>query len=92
MKNTRIRAFCRRCKHEAEFRRYTPHHRWHLVVTLLTVGLWAVSWLSVCLGAWFRPWRCQRCGWHDPQLQPPGSLRSVRKPDGVGPDPLTPAL
>ena len=73
MRTTRIRAYCRHCKHDQEFVRYTPHHAWHLFATIFTIGLWAVSWVAVCIGAWFRPWRCKACGWHQPQL----SMHSV---------------
>ena len=66
--------------------RYTPHHGWHLVVAVLTIGLWLVSWISVCIGAWFRPWRCKVCGWHEPQLKPPGSSALAPKAAGTGPE------
>lgn len=37
-------------------------------MTVLTLGLWLVSWVAICFGAVFRPWRCTHCGWHDPQF------------------------
>ena len=89
MKRNHIRAFCRRCKHEQEFVRYEPHHRWHLFTTLLTGGLWVVSWLSVCVGAWFRPWRCKGCGWHDPQLNPPVERTHPPRSARLTPEPST---
>jgi len=41
----------------------------HLFLTIVTGGLWLVSWASIFLGHQLRPWRCQQCGWHKPLLR-----------------------
>lgn len=63
----RVRAFCYRCDHIQLFKRYYPDHRWHLLLSILTAGLWLVSWASVIVIARVHPWRCQRCDWHLPR-------------------------
>lgn len=45
------------------------HHGVHLLFSILTLGLWAVSWLSIYLGQHFRPWRCEHCRWHKPEFR-----------------------
>ncbi|MEI9894708.1 MAG: hypothetical protein WDN28_12665 [Chthoniobacter sp.] len=38
----------------------------HLFLTVITCGLWLVSWASIFLGHQLRPWRCPQCGGHKP--------------------------
>lgn len=38
----------------------TPNHFLHLVLTVLTGGLWLIVWF--CLAAVNRPYRCPNCG------------------------------
>src|SRR5436189_6107268 len=68
MNSARIRAYCRQCKHQQYFVRYAPNHLFHLALTILTAGLWVISWIAVSIGSWLRPWRCKHCGWHEPQF------------------------
>jgi len=73
MKKDTMRAYCRRCRHQQIFVRAQMHHGVHLFFSILTLGLWAVSWLAIYLGKIFRPWRCEHCGWHKPEfLDEPG--------------------
>jgi hypothetical protein len=65
--NDRLRAYCVRCRHVQLFRRIEPEHGCHAMLTLITAGLWLVSWLSVVLVARLSPWRCPRCEWHLPR-------------------------
>jgi len=44
-------------------------HCRHLVLTILTAGLWSISWLILCVGKALRPWRCSVCGWHKPEFR-----------------------
>ena len=69
MKKDKTRAYCRRCRHEQTFVRARMHHGVHLLFTVLTLGLWGVSWLSIYLGQLFRPWRCEHCRWHKPEFR-----------------------
>ena len=80
MKKDKIRAYCRRCRHEQTFVRAQMHHGVHLLFSVLTLGLWAVSWLSIYLGQIFRPWRCEHCRWHKPEFRGSGD---EPEPEGV---------
>jgi hypothetical protein len=53
------------------FERAQVHHGLHLLVTLLTLGLWSISWIAACIGQWMRPYRCKHCGWHHPRHRVP---------------------
>lgn len=68
MQTQRTRAYCRRCKHAQSFERGAVNHRLHLLLTILTLGLWSISWVAITLGNIFKPWRCKHCGWHDPEF------------------------
>jgi hypothetical protein len=41
------------------------------VLSVLTAGLWIISWIALCIGKVMRPWRCEHCGWHKPEFRPP---------------------
>ena len=40
----------------------------HALLTLFTLGLWAVSWISITLGVRMRPWRCRHCNCSEPDF------------------------
>ena len=69
MTKQQIRAHCRQCKHEQLFERIRVNHPLHALLTIVTLGFWGISWISLMIGAWFRPWRCHHCGWHDPEFR-----------------------
>jgi len=64
-----IHAYCARCRHQHVFVPSPVNHRFHLILSLFTLGLWLVSWAAVCIGNVLRPWRCERCGWHKPEFR-----------------------
>ena len=66
MKRDRIRGFCPRCRHQQIFQRVHIQHGLHLFLSVVTLGLWLVSWLSIYIGCRVRPWRCVQCNWHRP--------------------------
>jgi hypothetical protein len=73
-----MRAFCKRCKHTQDFVRIRPNHKFHVALAILTGGLWLISYISICIGARFRPWRCKHCGWHHPSkhdIEPDAELK-----------------
>jgi hypothetical protein len=76
MKKDKTRAYCPRCRHTQIFVRAKMHHGVHLLFSVLTLGLWAVSWLSIYLGQHFRPWRCEHCRWHKPEFRDGGAEES----------------
>lgn len=70
MRKQKVRAHCPRCRHQQLFIRATINHPLHLLMVLITGGLWLVSWMAVCIGNLMRPWRCEHCGWHKPEFGP----------------------
>lgn len=52
--------YCRACQQNTRVSRQRPSHLLHLVLTILTVGLWGWVWLFVSMFG--RPWRCDQCG------------------------------
>jgi hypothetical protein len=67
-RRNRLHAYCSRCRHKQVFVRAANNHLLHLFLTVLTGGLWLVSWVAVCIGKSRRPWRCEHCGWHEPEF------------------------
>jgi len=53
---------CKRCGHRQLFKRQPIHHGVHFLLTVLTCGLWGISWLAVILGRGHRPFHCDQCG------------------------------
>jgi len=52
--------FCKSCEERRKLFRKGSNHVLHLILTLLTVGLWAIVWLGVSIK--FGGWRCDTCG------------------------------
>jgi len=67
----KVRAHCPRCRHIQPFIRASINHPLHLAVTVVTGGLWSVSWLALCIGKLRHPWRCEHCGCHSPDFRVP---------------------
>jgi len=82
MKKDTIRAYCPSCRHHQTFVRVKTNHWAHLALSVLTCGLWLVSWGAVCLGVLLRPWRCEHCGWHKPEFRvhPPTAEKGAEQP------------
>jgi predicted RNA-binding Zn-ribbon protein involved in translation (DUF1610 family) len=71
MPKERVRGFCPKCGHEQVFQKGEIHHGVHLLLSILTLGLWLVSWLAILIGHRLRPWYCPQCGWHTPLFHEP---------------------
>lgn len=54
--------YCRLCKRQVLVRQETPNHTVHVLITLLSCGLWGIVWLALTLMALGNPWRCSNCG------------------------------
>jgi hypothetical protein len=69
MKPDKIWAHCLRCGSTQRFVRAPTNHRLHGMLTVLTLGLWGVSWLAIVI--WHRvwPWQCKNCGFNEPDLE-----------------------
>jgi hypothetical protein len=63
MREDSVRAFCPVCKHRQTFERGHVNHVLHLVLSVITLGLWLVSWVAVVIGSRCWPWSCTQCGW-----------------------------
>ncbi len=53
--------FCPTCNIERKFHRDGVNHVLHLVLGILTGGLWLVSWLALTIGHYYEPWTCNSC-------------------------------
>jgi len=87
MRSDRIRGYCPHCGHHQLFEKSEIHHGVHLFLSIITVGLWLVSWISIVIGHKLRPWRCQQCGWRTPLFVgrelTEGREKAVKAPEGV---------
>lgn len=52
--------FCQQCNKPSVVFRQGTNHVLHLILTLITFGLWAIVWLGVAVK--FGGWRCAECG------------------------------
>ena len=53
--------FCDVCGREMTFYRRTIDHKLHFILSILTGGLWLVSWLSLILLRNEEKWTCTNC-------------------------------
>jgi hypothetical protein len=68
MNPDKVWAYCPHCKHTQRFVRMEILHWVHAILTVVTCGLWAVSWAALVIGQRFIPWRCKHCGWSYPDF------------------------
>jgi hypothetical protein len=61
---------CENCKAETKFFRPKINHPFHLVLSLLTGGLWLISYGALLLGHRMQPWTCSNCD-HKQHYHPP---------------------
>lgn len=52
--------FCKQCNAPRPVFRKGTNHILHLLLTILTAGLWLLVWIGVAVK--FGGWRCQQCG------------------------------
>ncbi len=76
MERTGFRAHCPHCRGESIFIHARVSNRRHLVLTVLTGGIWFPVWAALLLGKCLRPWRCGVCGWHKPEFRKTGQSRT----------------
>lgn len=52
--------FCKKCNDNRKVMRKTPNHILHLILSIITGGVWVIVWIliSIQLGGW----RCDICG------------------------------
>jgi hypothetical protein len=54
--------WCPECRSKTAHHRNGPSHGLHLVLTIVTFGLWGLVWLFLVLVGAFQPWTCSKCG------------------------------
>jgi hypothetical protein len=52
--------FCKKCDHQVMIRRKGTSHVLHLLLTILTAGIWLIVWILVSIKV--GGWRCSQCG------------------------------
>lgn len=70
MRPNRISAYCPCCRHTQRFNRVETNHWLHAGLTVVTLGLWGISWIALLIGRRVWPWRCRQCGWNAPGARP----------------------
>lgn len=60
MSESKRSGYCKRCDEQRVVFRKRANHVLHLLLTVLTLGLWVVIWLGVAIQ--FGGWRCSVCG------------------------------
>ncbi len=66
---TGFAAHCTHCRRETIFTHVRVSNRRHLLLTVVTGGLWSLVWAALLVGKGLRPWRCSVCGWHKPECR-----------------------
>ncbi len=56
------RHHCKTCEQQRPFEKCGPSHVLHLILALVTAGLWLPVWALVCVASSLRPYRCTTCG------------------------------
>lgn len=77
-----IRAYCPRCRHQQPFLPAKFRFGLHFALTILTLGLWLISALAAVIRKWMWPWRCEHCGWHQPDFRSPAEREAAKKKTG----------
>lgn len=52
--------FCKSCNQRVVVFRKGTNHILHLLLSLVTLGLWLIVWFAAAVK--FGGWRCERCG------------------------------
>lgn len=60
MSNETTGGFCRDCNKNTLFTRAGTSHVLHLIMTIITVGVWLIFWIGSCIK--FGGWSCTQCG------------------------------
>lgn len=62
MSNITTRRFCSTCEQSRLFEKRGPNHVLHLLLSIVTGGLWIPAWILVSMGNTGVPYRCRECG------------------------------
>lgn len=61
----------------------TPNHLLHLLLTLITAGLWLIIWIFVAIGSDFGKYKCPQCGANTRSRPPKGWKPHSRRSDNA---------
>ena len=61
MKRT-MRSYCQACCENRPFEKQSASHVLHLLLSIVTFGVWLPVWFLCALSAGFQPWHCPMCG------------------------------
>lgn len=53
--------YCQYCKRQTQYERQGANHILHLILTVLTGGLWLLGWIAIAILSRFRPRYCCNC-------------------------------
>jgi DNA-directed RNA polymerase subunit RPC12/RpoP len=53
--------YCSHCKKKVKVRKNKLNHIFHFIMTIITLGIWAIIWIFLALSNAFE-WRCVNCG------------------------------
>ena len=85
--NAGFAAHCPHCRRESIFVETRVAHRKHLLLSIVTAGIWLVPWAAMILGKLLRPYRCHACGWHKPEFRKLVPISAATPPPSVPPAP-----
>jgi hypothetical protein len=75
MANTITSGWCYRCERRTALERRGINHVLHLLLSIVTAGIWVIVWILCGLAR--EPWRCRICGTTDVAV---GEYRRDRDP------------
>ena len=58
----RTSAYCEQCEEQRLCTKQSPNHILHLLLSIVTAGLWLLIWALVCMSAESKPFCCSVCG------------------------------
>jgi DNA-directed RNA polymerase subunit RPC12/RpoP len=53
---------CENCRKQTLHIKQTPNHILHLLLTIITGGIWLIVWIPIIFFGSDKPWRCSVCG------------------------------
>lgn len=61
MKKVQLR-YCKHCDATMPCEKRSPNHVLHIILSVLTIGLWLVVYALMAIESSGHSWRCQKCG------------------------------
>lgn len=61
MKKVQLR-YCPKCGGTMPAEKSSPNHILHIILSIVTAGLWLIPYAIIAFESSFKPWRCQKDG------------------------------